>query len=95
MATPEFQFQEQWERYTRREFEENNYYELIQAETPLGYLYTAFFLSLLVGLLWFYSSFRVLGLGKDGLTETVLSVSILATLLDILLKFHLKYIKTA
>jgi hypothetical protein len=43
-AAPEYEFKEQWERNRRKEFEENNYYEIIQSEAALAYLYTAVFL---------------------------------------------------
>jgi hypothetical protein len=61
-AAPEYHFKEQWENTRRRQFEENNYYEIIQSEALLGYLYTALFLLLQVFLVWYYTTFRLLGL---------------------------------
>ena len=59
---PLYQFKEQWERNRRMDFELNNYYEIIQSEAVIAYFYTTIFLVFQVFLIWFYSTFRLLGL---------------------------------
>lgn len=91
--SPDYNFKEQWEA-KRKNFEENNYYELIQSEKWAAYLYTLALLLSNVALLWYISLFRLVELESLGSGVCVVVMALVLVGVDVGVRFYLKYIKT-